>query len=71
MSAAASIIQISLRRRIWRVTLDGAFHGDYRTRRHAAESADAVALSLRKAGRQVRLMTEEPASQDTAPGKIE
>lgn len=58
MSTAPSIIQIVLRRRIWRVTLDGAFYGDYRSKRHATESADAAASTLRKAGRQVQLLTE-------------
>jgi hypothetical protein len=57
-SAPTSIIQIALRKRIWRVTLDGAFYGDYRSRRHAAESADAAAGTLRKAGSLVRLVSE-------------
>jgi hypothetical protein len=58
MSIAPATIQITFRRRIWRVTVDGAFYGDYRSRRHAAESADAAAATLRKAGREVRLLPE-------------
>ncbi len=58
-----SIFEIKLNRRIWRVTLDGAFYGDYRTRGHAGESAEAAALALRKQGRIVSVVapTEERA----------
>jgi len=62
-SPPSSIFEIRLNRRIWRVTLDGAFYGDYRTRRHADESAEAAALALRKRGRIVSVVapTEERA----------
>jgi hypothetical protein len=56
MSAAASTLQITFNRRIWRVTLDGAFYGDYRTQRHAAESAVAAAAALRGKGRVVTIL---------------
>lgn len=56
MNPAASTFEIKLARRIWRVTLDGVFFGDYRTRRHADESAEAAAASLRKAGRTVKVI---------------
>jgi hypothetical protein len=49
-------MQITLNRRIWRITLDGVFYGDYRTRRHADESADAAADALRKQGRTVTII---------------
>lgn len=57
MDAADSIIHIALRRRIWRVTLDGAFYGDYRSESHAIRSAEAAAASLRTAGRSVKTVT--------------
>ncbi len=56
MNAAASVFEITLRRRIWRVTLDGVFYGDYRSRRHATQSADAAARDLRGSGRLVTIV---------------
>jgi hypothetical protein len=58
MSPGPAIIEIALRRRIWRVTRDGVFYGDYRSKRHAVESAEAAALALRQTGREVRLITD-------------
>lgn len=55
--APSSIIQITLRRRIWRLTLDGVFYGDYRSERHALESAEAAAVMMRQAGRSVKIVT--------------
>lgn len=56
MSALPSTLHITLSRGIWRVTLDGAFYGDYRSRRHAADSADAAAATLRSQGRLVTIV---------------
>ena len=56
MSAPASTFLIAFNRRIWRVTLDGAFYGDYRSRRHATDSADAAATALRGQGRVVNIV---------------
>jgi hypothetical protein len=56
MNAPASILRITLSRRIWRVTLDGAFYGDFRTQRHAADCADAAATALRSQGRTVTIV---------------
>jgi hypothetical protein len=56
MTSKTSTLEISLSRRIWRVTLDGAFYGDYRTRRHASDSADAAAIALRLQGRTVNIL---------------
>jgi len=69
MSALASTFSITCKRQIWRVTLDGAFYGDYRTRRHATESADAAAEGLRKQGRAVTVLAPQTAtaSRATAP----
>jgi hypothetical protein len=56
MSARVSTLLITLKRRIWRITLDGAFYGDYRSERHANESADAAAAALRSEGRKVNIV---------------
>lgn len=61
MSALPSTLRITLRRRIWRITLDDEFYGDYRTHRHAAESALAAAAVLRAQGRRVTIL--EPEAQ--------
>lgn len=55
MSGLPSILRITFSRGIWRVTLDGAFYGDYRSRRHAGDSADAAAAALRSQGRVVTI----------------
>jgi hypothetical protein len=59
MGVPPSVIQITLRRRIWRLTLDGAFYGDYRSERHALESAEAAAVTMRQAGRSVKIIVAE------------
>lgn len=51
-----SMIHISLRHGIWRVTLDGAFYGDYRSRGDATDSANAAAAALRGQGRIVTVV---------------
>lgn len=51
MTAAPVNIRTTLSRHIWRVTLDSVFYGDYRTERHAVESAEAAARALRAEGR--------------------
>ena len=56
MNAPISTLSTALHRGIWRVTLDGAFYGDYRSARHASESVEAAALSLRKSGRVVNII---------------
>ena len=43
MIAPRSTFQIALRHGIWRVTLDGAFFGDYRSKTHAIEGLDDAA----------------------------
>lgn len=58
MSDSPAIFQTILRRGIWRVTLDGAFYGDYRTQRHANESVDAAARGLRGSGRAVQIVPQ-------------
>lgn len=57
--STASTLRITLKNRIWRITVDGAFYGDYRTRRHATESADAAAVALRAQGRVVTIIAPD------------
>ncbi len=57
--APSSTLELTLKRRIWRLTLDGAFYGDYRTRSHAEDSAEAAALALRQQGRVVTIVAPE------------
>jgi hypothetical protein len=63
MSALPSILRITLSRRIWRVTLDGAFYGDYRTEHHATESANAKANTMRGQGRTVSVLAWQADAQ--------
>ncbi|PZO55235.1 MAG: hypothetical protein DCF16_03440 [Alphaproteobacteria bacterium] len=60
MQTNPSTLEITYRRSIWRLTLDGAFYGDYRSRRHATDSADAAARGLRAEGRVVTIVTPAP-----------
>ena len=57
MSAPLSTFHISVRHSIWRVTLDGAFYGDYRSLGQATDGADAAAAALRAQGRVVKIVT--------------
>ena len=59
MSAVSSTLRITLKRRIWRVTIDDVFYGDYRSQRHATESAEAAAATLRTQGRRVTILAPE------------
>ena len=59
MSAPSSTLRITLKRRIWRVTLDDVFYGDYRSQRHATESAEAAAAKLRTQGRRVTILAAD------------
>jgi len=54
-----SVLRITHRRRIWRITLDDVFYGDYRSHRHATESAEAAAATLRTQGRKVTILAAE------------
>jgi hypothetical protein len=55
-SEPASTFHIGERHSIWRVTLDGAFYGDYRTLDQATEGADAGAAPLRARGTKVTIV---------------
>jgi hypothetical protein len=52
----AVVLMVVLRQGIWRVTKDGAFHGDYRSKATASESAETAAIALRRAGRAVKIV---------------
>ncbi len=56
MNLQPTTIRIELRRRIWRVTVDDRFYGDYRSERHAVNSAEAAASTLRARGRIAHIM---------------
>ena len=53
---AKAIFRIALSHRIWRVTLDGAFFGDYRSKQHAQESAREASSALAAAGREASIV---------------
>lgn len=59
MSAPRSTFQIALRHGIWRVTLDGAFFGDYRSKAHALEGLGDAQRALTAAGRVVNIVAPE------------
>lgn len=48
-------IEAALRHGIWRITLDGKFYGDYRTKVLAADAAESLARKTRIEGRTVDL----------------
>jgi len=57
MTPSATTLLITLKRRVRRLTLDGAFYGDYRLERHGAESANAAAIALRNVSHSVEIVT--------------
>jgi len=57
-----SIFQLALRHGIWRVTLDGAFFGDYRAKAHALDGLSDARRELTAAGRSIDVLM--PAEAD-------
>ncbi|HVK82411.1 MAG TPA: hypothetical protein VM915_17560 [Verrucomicrobiae bacterium] len=55
-SAPHSTLRLTVRHHIWRVSLDGAFYGDYRSLAGAMEGAEDAATSLRAHGRVVTII---------------
>jgi hypothetical protein len=53
----AVVFLITLRHGIWRITKDGVFFGDYRSKNIAEESAETAAIALRRIGRAVKIVT--------------
>jgi hypothetical protein len=68
MSTLKSTFQLNLRRGIWRVTLDGAFYGDYRSKLQALEGAESGAQALRDSGRAAQVQV--PAEGDTPQPRL-
>lgn len=56
MSVEPVPLRISVRHSIWRITLNDAFYGDYRSLSLAIEGADAAAAPLRDQGRNVTIV---------------
>lgn len=56
VSPPPSTFRIVERRGVWRVTLDGAFYGDFRAKDHAEEAAQDAARAIRANGRAVQVM---------------
>lgn len=56
MTPPVATLHISERHSIWRITLDGAFYGDYRSLCLATDGADAAAATLRAQGRKVTIV---------------
>lgn len=54
MASAQSTFVLTLRHRIWRVTFDGAFYGDYRSERLALEGIEEAQRKLATLARVVR-----------------
>jgi hypothetical protein len=59
MSDVPSTLKITLKHRIWRITIDDVFYGDYRSQRHATESAEAAAAKMRTEGRRVTILAAD------------
>ena len=55
-SPPQSTLSLTVRHQIWRISLDGAFYGDYRSLARAMESAEEAATSLRAHGRVVTIV---------------
>lgn len=62
MTAPRSTFQIALRHGIWRVTLDGAFFGDYRSKAHAIAGLEDARRALIAAGRVLNVVSEAGGS---------
>jgi hypothetical protein len=54
--APHSTFRLATRHGIWRVTLDGAFFGDYRSKQHALEGLEDARRALVGAGRDVEIV---------------
>lgn len=52
----AVVFVVTLRHGIWRITKDGVFYGDYRTKAHAIEGAEAARKALKQAGRTAKIV---------------
>ena len=55
MHEATIAFVLAHRRGIWRVTKDGVFYGDYRTKTNGTEAVEMATSALRQAGRSVSI----------------
>jgi hypothetical protein len=60
MAGPPSTFLLTLRNRIWRVTFDDAFFGDYRTERQAMEGIADAQRKLASPARIVRAEADRP-----------
>jgi hypothetical protein len=60
MAAPQSIFAVTLRRNIWRVTLDGVFCGDFRSRDHALSSIQDARRDFAQIGRTAKISSWPP-----------
>ena len=50
------VFGLSLRRAIWRVTMDGIFFGDYRNKQQALDGIADARLGLEASGRVIKIV---------------
>lgn len=62
MTAPVSIFAINLHHGIWRMTLDGRFFGDYRSKEQALEGVAAARIVLGAVGSSARVVISHGAS---------
>lgn len=58
--APPTTLQIALRHRIWRLSVDGVFHSDYRAKADAQEACGGLAQDLRARGAVVTMIGFTP-----------
>lgn len=63
-SAQRSTFCLALHHGIWRVTLDGAFFGDYRSKQNALDGLYDATVALQKTGGVVSIVAPTDAAQD-------
>lgn len=56
MNSTASTLAITLKRGVWRISLDDGVCGDYRAQRRAVDGANAAAMVLRGDGHAVNIV---------------
>jgi hypothetical protein len=53
---APIVLVLQHSRGIWRITRDGAFYGDYRSKANGTEAAQSAAAAIRLTGRSVTIV---------------
>ena len=62
--AQSATFSVAQHHGIWRVTLDGVFFGDYRSKQNALEGLRDKSTALEKVGAAVKVLTPGDATQD-------